>query len=76
MSGNLLEIEYCGLFSTKIQISPGLCSVMDYDLSDTVWLGLHVFLEGINWCIRGKALASQHGAGCLLGNVSTNVFFN
>lgn len=35
--------------------------MMDYDLNDIAWLGLHVFLEGINWCVRGKALASQHG---------------
>lgn len=35
--------------------------MIDYDLNDTAWLGLHVFLEGINWCMRGKALASQHG---------------
>lgn len=47
--------------NTKIQTSLGLCLMMDYDLNDIAWLGLHVFLEGINWCIRGKALASQHG---------------
>lgn len=63
--------------NTKIQTSLGLCPMIDHDLNDIAWLGLHVFLEGINWCIRGKALASQHGGtGCLLENVSTNVFFN
>lgn len=40
--------------------------MMDYDLNDTAWLGLHVFLEGISWYLRGETLASQHGTSCLL----------
>lgn len=35
--------------------------MMDYDLNDMGWLGLHVFLEEISLFIGGKALASQHG---------------
>lgn len=62
--------------NTKTQTSLGLCSMTDYDLSDVAWLGLHVFLEGINWCIRGKALASQHGNRLSAGKCFNNFFFS